>query len=124
MGFFREQLNGNIVLIKGNHNKVQNGQIKNLFTLIDKYLEIKVFDKDVKDNWQSITMCHFAARLWNRCHYGTYHLYGHSHGSLYDDPNSLSIDVGVDCHNFTRISYQQVKEIMSKKTFVPIDHHR
>jgi len=62
-------------------------------------------------------------RVWNKSHHGALNLYGHSHGSLPDDPHALAIDVGVDCHNFTPISFEQVKKIMSKKTFKPIDHH-
>jgi calcineurin-like phosphoesterase family protein len=50
--------------------------------------------------------------------------YGHSHGSLPDDNKSLSFDVGCDSHNYRPISYDEVKKIMSKKTFKPIDHHK
>ena len=47
----------------------------------------------------------------------------HSHGSLADDPNSLSFDVGVDCHDFKPVSLDRVSEVMASKTFKPIDHH-
>jgi calcineurin-like phosphoesterase family protein len=72
---------------------------------------------------QDITLCHYALRVFNKSHHGSWHLYGHSHGTLPDDPNSLSFDVGVDCHNYFPISLDQVKKIMSKKTWKPIDHH-
>jgi len=62
-------------------------------------------------------------RVWNKSHHGAWHLYGHSHGTLPDDKNSLSFDVGVDCHNFTPINFEQVSAIMKKKNFKPIDHH-
>ncbi|VXC07823.1 conserved hypothetical protein [Chryseobacterium sp. 8AT] len=42
-------------------------------------------------------------------------MYGHSHGTLSDDEMSLSIDVGVDCHNFYPVSYEEIKELMKKK---------
>ena len=70
-----------------------------------------------------IVLCHYAFRVWNKSHRGAWHLYGHSHGSLPDDPNSLSFDAGVDCHEFTPISYERVKEIMAEKRFLPVDHH-
>jgi calcineurin-like phosphoesterase family protein len=57
-------------------------------------------------------------QLWNAKHHGTYHLYGHSHGSLADDIHSRSFDVGVDCHDFYPLSYAEVKEIMKKKEWV------
>lgn len=51
------------------------------------------------------------------------HLTGNSHGSLPDDPTQLRIDVGVDCHDFYPLSFSEVKQIMFKKNYLPIDHH-
>jgi hypothetical protein len=39
-------------------------------------------------------------RVWNRSHHGSWHLYGHSHGRLPEPPTLLSMDVGVDTHDF------------------------
>lgn len=108
-------LSGRIVFIKGNHDRLAWEHRQSFYAYHDSYLEIRV-------NGQDITLCHYAMRVWNKSHYGAWHLYGHSHGSLPDDPNALSIDVGVDCHNFTPISFEQVAAIMAKKTFKPIDH--
>jgi calcineurin-like phosphoesterase family protein len=68
-------------------------------------------------------MSHYAHRTWDRSHYGMWHLYGHSHGSLPDDPNSLSFDVGVDCWSYRPISLEEVRTKMATKLFSPIDHH-
>ena len=62
-------------------------------------------------------------RVWNKSHYGSWNLYGHSHGSLPDDPHARAIDVGVDCHNFAPVSFDEVKVIMERKLWKPIDHH-
>ncbi len=62
-------------------------------------------------------------KVWKGNHRGTWHLYGHSHGTLPDDPNARCFDIGVDCHNFTPVSFGQVKELMAKKNFKPLDHH-
>lgn len=113
---FFNQLKGKIIFIKGNHDKLAWKNRHKFFAYSDSYREIEVND-------QKITLCHYAMRIWNKSHYGAWHLYGHSHGTLPDDKNSLSFDVGVDCHNFTPISFDEVKEIMSKKQFKPIDHH-
>jgi len=113
---FFEQLNGKIILIKGNHDKLSAKNRDKFFAYSDSYREIEV-------NGQDITLCHYSMRVWNKSHRGSWHLYGHSHGSLADDPNSLSFDCGVDCHNYTPINFEQVKEIMSKKVWKPIDHH-
>jgi len=66
-----------------------------------------------------IVLFHYSLREWNASHWGTYHLYGHSHGTLEDLSNSLSFDIGVDCHNFYPLSYKEVKSIMRKKDWKP-----
>jgi calcineurin-like phosphoesterase family protein len=38
---------------------------------------------------------------------------------LPDDEMALSFDVGVDCHNFYPVSYEEVKELMKKKKWTP-----
>ena len=114
---YRNRLNGDIFLIRGNHDRVQDGQIKHLFKGVENYLEINVRDSEHSSGWQQIVLCHYAFRVWNRSHYGSYHLYGHSHGNLPDDPCSLSFDVGVDCHDYKPISYSGVKKIMEKKNW-------
>ena len=119
----RDQLNGEIILIRGNHDKLQNGQIRNLFSGVYDYLKIQVYDEDASQNWQDLILSHYSFRVWDKSHRGSFQLYGHSHGSLPDDPNARAFDCGVDCHNYTPISYAKVKEIMLTKNFKPIDHH-
>lgn len=115
---YRSRFNGRIVLIKGNHDDKVVWRNRDLFSeAYDSYLERSI--EGIK-----FTLCHYALKVWNGSHKGNWHLFGHSHGTLPDDLNSLSFDVGVDCHNFYPISMDQVKEIMSKKKFKPLDHHR
>jgi len=113
---YLRRLNGHIHFIKGNHDKPASKIYTQFSSFHNCYLEIAVEGQD-------ITLCHYALRVFNKSHHGSWHLYGHSHGTLPDDPNSLSFDVGVDCHNYFPISLDQVKKIMSKKTWKPIDHH-
>lgn len=54
-----------------------------------------------------IVMCHYAMRVWDRSHYGAWHLYGHSHGRL-PPSEELSMDVGVDTHDFRPYSLDEV----------------
>jgi calcineurin-like phosphoesterase family protein len=113
---YRQRINcQDITLILGNHDK-ERGVYPRLFRGVYPYLEIK-------SEGRSITLCHYAMRVWNKSHHGAWQLYGHSHGSLPDDPNSLSFDVGVDCWAYTPINLRTVAETMATKTFVPIDHH-
>jgi len=118
----RSRLNGRICLIQGNHEKTALS-LRGAFEWVKDYYELKAPDPDAANGMQRIVLCHYAFRVWNKSHHGAWHLYGHSHGSLPDDPNALSFDVGVDCHNYTPINYRRVKEIMATKHFVPVDHH-
>ena len=117
-------LNGTISLIKGNHDRklLKEASFRDRFSRIEDVYELDVEDESSKHG-QKIVMCHYAMKVWNKSHLGSWHLYGHSHGSLPDDPSSLSIDVGVDSHDFRPWSYQEIKTRMKLKNFKPIDRH-
>lgn len=113
------RLKGNKYLIIGNHDEKiveRNSKFCSFFQWIRDTKTISV-------NGQNIVLHHYAQRVWKKSHHGAWHLYGHSHGSLPDDPNSLSFDVGVDCHNYFPISFEEVARIMKTKKWKPIDHH-
>lgn len=115
------QLNGIGHLILGNHDHAKD--FYGSFETVGPYKEIKIPDPDAKQGIQRIVLFHYSGRVWNQSHRGAWQLYGHSHGTLYNDPNLLSMDVGVDPCGYNPISYEEVKELMKKKTFKPIDHH-
>lgn len=119
------RLNGQKHLIFGNHDKGlrHDKAFLDQFVWARDFTEIKIADKDAREGSRKIVLCHYAMRVWNKSHHGSWHLYGHSHGSLPDDPNSLSLDVGVDAWEQAPIPYELIKERMAKKKFVPIDHH-
>ena len=54
-----------------------------------------------------LVLLHYAMRVWPRSHYGAIHLYGHSHGKLPGDRQSL--DVGVDCWDYRPISLTDIQ---------------
>lgn len=115
---YLRRLNGNIKFIWGNHdNRMAYVKEYTLYPMdIEHIREVKVYG-------QRIIMCHYAMKVWHKSHKGSWHLYGHSHGTLPDDPNSLSLDIGVDCWNYAPVSMQQIRDKMKKKTFKPVDHH-
>jgi calcineurin-like phosphoesterase family protein len=131
-GFYRDEaqfanvinrLNGNKFLVFGNHDK-QLKESKKLQSMFSKcYNGIAEIKVQLDDENFNLVLCHYAMRVWNRSHRGAIHLYGHSHGTLPNDPNSLSMDVGVDCNYYTPISFSDVMVKMTKKVFKPIDHH-
>lgn len=114
----------NIITIWGNHDDVirHDKDVRNALQWSGDFLETHV-------QKQRFTLCHYALRVWDKSHHGAYHLYGHSHATLPDDPTSRSFDCGVDTQlfghkRFTPYSFEEVDHIMKNhKTFAPIDHH-
>lgn len=87
-----DQLNGNIVLVQGNHDvkALKEESIRKRFAEIHKYLEWVI-------DGQSIIMQHYPILEWNRCHRGAFMLHGHCHGSRdADNLQCRRTDVGVD----------------------------
>jgi len=113
---FRSMINcGRIVLMLGNHDRLlrDSDDLHHLFHKVCEIGELN-FGKRKK-----IVMCHYAMRVWNASYHGSWHLYGHSHGTLEEDPNSLSFDVGVDCWDYKPVSLDQVRTKMEGKTHGP-----
>ena len=124
-----------IKLIFGNHDHI----IEHAFS---KYKETREYNditrcfesadylKFGKIGGISRVLCHYAMKIWPWSHHGSQHLYAHSHGNLPDDPNSLSIDVGVDTclfghEKYTPYSSEEVDHIMKtqKGPIKFLDHH-
>lgn len=116
---YRERLNGKIHLVRGNHEK-KSHDFKGVFESINDLTEITV---TVGRETQRVVLCHYAMRVWPHSHRGAWHLFGHSHGTLPDDPHALSADVGVDCWEYAPVSLQQLAARMKRKDWKPIDHH-
>lgn len=110
------RLNGQIHLVQGNHDRLK-ALDRGLFASVSDLKKVKIGD-------QKIYLCHYAMRVWNCSHYGSWHLYGHSHGSLSDDSTSRSIDVGVDCHDYRPVNFAEIAGHMALKSWEPKDHHR
>lgn len=101
------RLNGFHVFLNGSHDY----WLKNVKGT-DQIWQKNCFSETLKKKFH-ITVCHYCMRTWPRSHYNSWHLYGHTHGTL---PGiGKSFDVGVDCHDFYPVSLDQVVEIMSTK---------
>ena len=127
---FLNSFKGRIFYLAGNHEDAMRYMNLN-WTVLPQLTEITVLDDSAEKGRRNIVMCHYALRTWNKAHYGSWHLYGHSHGGLKNDFGNmmqdyeftLSMDVGIDCNNYSPFTYEQVKDHMSKKTFRAVDHH-
>lgn len=104
----------NIHLILGNHDKLSKVE-KEMFASWTTLREIKY-------RGNTFVLCHYAMRVWNKSHHGSFHLYGHSHGSL-PDPGNKSFDCGVDCWGFKPISGDFVIDYMKDRPIHAVDHH-
>lgn len=114
-----KRLNGQILLIRGNHDYSDTLKEVTGFAWIGASYQCKM----AKVGDQMVFCSHYAMRIWDHSHHGAFSVYGHSHGGLPDDPNLLACDVGVDAHDGYPVSFEELKAIMAKKSFVPIDHH-
>ena len=101
----RYRLNGKIHMILGNHD------YKNKLDRCGAWFSSMSVMKEININKQHIVLCHYSMRVWNRSHYNSQHLFGHSHGKLQGQGKSM--DIGVDCWNWTPISFEQVQEKMN-----------
>ncbi|MGD2156816.1 MAG: hypothetical protein PVG14_00145 [Anaerolineales bacterium] len=114
------RLNGMISLIPGGHDKrwVRKGEYRSKSGYAIKILpplytiKLPILGRD---QLKLIVLCHYSMRVWDRSHYGSWHLYGHSHGNLPSLKNSL--DVGVDRWDYQPVSiesiYQAIRDLKS-----------
>ena len=112
-----KRLNGRHVFIIGNHDgKNVTRALKELNIECHKMLEITVNDDEIGK--QGITLCHYPLLSWNCSHRGAWNLYGHHHGTTRGISHGLSprhLDVGQDKHNFTPISFHDVKVTITRQ---------
>lgn len=93
-------LNGEKHLILGNHDGKDVERSKHWRSIRD-YHELRV-------DGVKVILCHFAFRVWNKCHHGSINLHGHSHGSL--PGTSQQCDVGVDCWSYAPVGLPEIME--------------
>lgn len=105
---YLDRLRGKKILIIGSHDSMSDEVLK-CFT------EVHETTYMFKLNHAWYFMAHNCHRVWERCHYGVPHLFGHSHGRL--DTYNMSIDVGVDTKiaNYCPLDIDQVNAEISKK---------
>lgn len=96
-----------IHFIEGNHDRITR-KLQHLFTSWSSLSEIHV-------GTQRFVLCHYAMRVWPHHARGAWQLYGHSHGNLPDEPLSLSMDVGVDTHDFRPWHFDEIQAVMRAK---------
>lgn len=105
-----DRLNGKIYLISGNHERsASHAQCRDRFEWIKDYFVLGL------SKTLSIVLFHYALRVWEKKHYGAWHLYGHSHGNLPPIEGEFSLDIGVDCWNYAPVSLEKIHKEMSAR---------
>lgn len=100
--FYR--LNGNKLLIEGNHDQKRLRELKKLpWGWVKSTYQLRAGGKKI---WLS----HYAHRRWPNGHHGAIHLYGHSHGELADFGRST--DVGVDAWDYKPVHLDTILALM------------
>lgn len=99
-----KELNGQKIVIKGNHDNEKTLIKARKEGVIQQFYDVK----GVRIDGQYIWMSHYAHRTWPLKHYGAWHIYGHSHGTIPDEGKST--DVGVDCWNFYPVSFKELQQ--------------
>ena len=94
-------LNGKHIFLRGSHD-AWLGTVGNTH---------EIWEQTIQE--QHIVVCHYAMRVWSRSHYNSWQLFGHSHGTL--KPIGKQLDIGVDCHDFYPLSFDQVLKIMKSR---------
>lgn len=110
------RLHGTKILILGNHDAKTVSKAKR-WAKVTPYHEITI-------NGQKIVLFHYRMVVWNCSHYGSWALHGHSHGTLPQNLNAKTFDVGTMCWNYRPISYDEVAHQMQQHKFTPVDHHQ
>jgi calcineurin-like phosphoesterase family protein len=106
---YRNSLNGSIIMLRGNHDSFQDGQVKGLFPVYD-YLELKVKDDESENGSQKVICMHYPILSYNGMYKSSIHCYGHVHRNTPINAPIRSVNCCVELWNYTPISYKQIKE--------------
>ncbi len=119
-----KRLNGNIHLILGNHdykNKLNRDSVKALFASVHDLLYINVIDDEMPDGKQGLFLSHYPMLTWASSQQGSWNLFGHIHSGIYSTSSDKTLplkptqyDVGVDNNQFSPVSYQYIKEQLTR----------
>ena len=111
------KLPGQKFLVKGNHDHKKELKKIQGWDWVQPYHELK------HDN-EFVILSHYPFEVWRDSHHGSWHLHGHSHGTL--PPKGRRMDVGVDAIGTSEvlISFDSVREKLIPIPVYQSDYHR
>jgi calcineurin-like phosphoesterase family protein len=116
------RLNGEIRLIRGNHDqwtkRYERLENKGKIKWIRDYAE-RTFEVDGARH--KLILCHFPLLFWHNSHHGSIMLHGHCHGNAqHHNTGVRRMDVGVDCNSWYPVLLENVITLMEN---VPLNPH-
>lgn len=125
-----DQLNGQKILVRGNHDRCNDGKFLRKFEKVVDYLE-------VKDDGRQLVLCHYPIPCFKNHYYGWKHLYGHVHSSfeynmmenvrrqmrdLYDKPCDMyNVGAMMPWMDFTPRTFEEIEEGVSLWTLKKLE---
>lgn len=94
------RLNGEIVLIRGNHDSENSLKLPRWRGVHDLL--------EVSHQKQRLVLCHYPMLEWPGAWKGAVHLHGHTHGLV--PPLDRRADVGVDVWDYSPVSLERILE--------------
>lgn len=115
-----KRLNGDLHMVLGNHDQkiAQNRKELLVSGLVKEICDYK----ELSWNKQKMCLFHYAQRAWNGSHYGSWQLFGHTHGTM--EPYGKSVDVGVDSPfilgeaPYRPFSFEEVSDFMRNREVI------
>lgn len=115
------RLNGNKILIVGNHD---NKNIKS-GDFCSQFVDMKLYNIENFGN-KLVVMFHFPIEFWDKRHHGSFHFHGHCHSKNPEKLSQRRYDVGVDGNDCKVYNLYELLDFIEKK--VPIEkfgsHHK
>jgi calcineurin-like phosphoesterase family protein len=119
---FLKSLNGQKIVIKGNHDNERH-----LSRLVSEKIILtwKLYD-EIDIQGTKACLMHFPIASWHKQHYGSYMLFGHSHGMFQGQGKTL--DVGIDSaykiFGKHKLFSEDIVSFMQHKEIYIADSHR
>tara|TARA_R100000789_G_scaffold100091_2_gene108695 strand:- start:2187 stop:2729 length:543 start_codon:yes stop_codon:yes gene_type:complete len=98
-----EAIPGHKHLVRGNHD--HKSTMKLSWESVQELVEIK-------DQEQSLVLCHYPLITWNKARHGALHLFGHVHNEF--SGYTGAVNVGVDCCDFRPLRLSQIQSRAKK----------
>lgn len=86
------------------------------FELLPPMVVLEITEMGASPYPLAITLCHYPLSVWDRKHYGAWHLHGHTHKQ--NNSEEFILNIGVDCMNYYPISLGGVLQYMYEKGHV------